>query len=623
MYVTEIFGGMGTLYAPSTNTRGRYQYGIVTESNGLARPYLIVTNGKLDHQALEQARYTGLLAKAVVPIVPVPAQEPKGSKGGNYSEAENIDTFRMRVKAFIKEKSTAVDTSKPATNIHDFLNIRYHEDVTGTEAPKTKIQMRKLLTKTWPKLDTKGFSSWTDDSYRYLACEASWFDGMVNNLQYYITTQLQTLIHGGFTIAPYGLGTVDADLTGLKIDKHPSTYTKFFSNNKAKMFLVSDNRTNNDRGYTWYHLVMLAEQIAKMLKPVFKNADDYGELDYLAMASEIVANKAGYGESSMMTNYQGTDIVGQVRDEIGNGIATAFPWQNFSAIAFEEILEFWIIKAVVCARIKAMLTPVTIELYSGDRIRSAFDFQMESKPELPSVGSEGQPYMFTPTNKPGSQLWIPMAMIDNPDKQNIYERQLQRQLSTSKIAVKNSEIQGNPLEPKNTKEQFLQWVVENDARRWEIEFPYYKLYVWRFPLNGWDTIVDDKDEAVPMVNPRYQWMLFILSQMAQGQTTYADGYFIHNHIGLYGSIATPYTYGAANPIQMALDDKPIKDRAAADKIEVTARPERISNTETSQETQSGPPVTHPPTEPEATKEQAPTPPAAAANTVKGKAASDA
>jgi len=604
LYATEIFGGMGTLFTPSSNVRGRYVFGIVTEPNGLAQPYLISTNGKLDYQAIESARYTGLLAKATVPVIPVPAIDRDGVSG-------NIDEFKKRVAIFLSEDEQykrPLAKDEPAENIHQLMALTYANNITGLD--KNDVSIRKLLTKVWPKLKPDGFVSWQDNNYRYLACEASWFDAMINNLQYHITTQLQPLIHGGFQVRMYGLGTVKADLAGLEVEYHPSVYTKFFSKNKAKVMMISDSRTNNDRGYAWMYLYILAMKLKYMMQKSGMVKGIYTDDDYLAFASEMVANKSGYGENSMSISYQGTDITGTVRDEIGSRIATAFPWQDFPDGSFEEVLEFWLLKAVVAARIKALLTPVTVELAEGDRIRAAFDWQMESIPELPGVGSEGQPYMFTPTNRPGDKLFIPMVLMDDPSKMNLYERQLKRTLSTSKVQVKMSEIQGTPLEPTMTKEQFIQWQIENDSRRWEITYPWYKLFVWRFPTSGWGKITDDNGNTIIDTEgngdtARYQWMLFILSQMAQGTTTYADGYFVHNHVGLYGAVATPYTYGPANPIQQAISDKPLLTKEAAEKVPTTPAPGRVSISETSPATQ--PPVMgdQHPTMPEAeTKTQA-------------------
>jgi hypothetical protein len=222
-----------------------------------------------------------------------------------------------------------------------------------------------------------------------------------------------------------------------------------------------------------------------------------------------------------------------------------------------------------------------------------------------------------------------MVLLSDPEKKNRYERQLTRTLSVSKTQVKMSEIQGNPLEPTIMKEQFLQWMIENDSRRWEITYPWYKLYVWRFPMAGWGKLVDDEGKTIINNNgnggtARYQAMLFILSQMAQGETTYADGYFIHNHIGLYGAVATPYTFGPANPLQQAISEQPIKDMKEADQIETTPRPEKISISETSPATIPPVQVSSVATEPEATtSKQATEAPTSSGAPKNAKAASDA
>jgi hypothetical protein len=611
MYATEVFGGMGTLFTPSKNLRGRYTFGIVTEPHGLAQPYLIATNGKLAYEELSQARYTGLVAKANIPMIPIPGKERDDLR-------PNIKVFLEKVTEFLSESpeyKKPVTEGQYARNIHQYMNMSTAHGLTGL-SPGQDVSIRKLLTKTWPKLKPNGFVTWRDNNYRYLACEASWFDSMINNIQYHITTQMQIHIHGGFQLKAYGLGTVKPSLEGMEVEYHPSIYTSFFSDNTVKAMLVSDSRTNNDRGYAWMYLHILASQLRKMseiMGGVIKG--QYTMEDYLAFASEIVASKVGYGESSMNLFYQGTDISGQVRDEIGSGIAMAYPWQDFTDEVFEEILEFWIVKAIVCARIKAFINPHTIELGKGDKIRAAFDFKMESGPELPGVGSEGQPYMFMPTNRPGDRLLLPMALVDDDsNKKNTYNRQLTRSLSVSKTQVKMSEIQGNPLEPTNTKETFLQWIIENDSRRWEITYPWYKLYVWRFPTAGWGKLIDDEGKTIVDNNNgqngtrRYQTMLYLLSQMAQGESNYADGYFIHNHIGLYGSVAAPYTFGPANPIQQAISDKPISSMTEAKDIATTPRPEKISISETSPATLPAETPKNTPTQPEAEQSPQATPP---------------
>jgi len=588
LYATEVFGGMGTLATPMNNIRGRYLFGIVTEPRGLAQPFLIVTNGKLAFEDVAQARYTGLIGKAVVPAY---ARPSIWSDTGGARVPDHISTFMTKVDRFLEEKGKDQND-----NIHYYLNLSIPQaDITGMD--KSRIEIKHLLTKVWPKLKAEGFVTWSDNQHRYLAIEESSFGRAIDNIQYYITMFLQPLIHGGFEVDAYGLGTITPGEDGLEVHQYPSILTNFAPSNEAIMKFTSDSRTNTERGYTFMYTYLLAAQIRKMFIKfgILKGEKTLDTGDYMAYASEIIANKSGYGENSMNVMYSGLDIVGQVRDEIGNGIALAYPWQDFDDDLFEELLEFWIIKAIVCARIKAYTMQTQVSLTKGDRIRAAFDFQQESNAELPGIGGEGQPYMWMACNYPEDKLFFPMRLRgENPQWHNDYKRRMHRTLTVSKVNVKNSEIQGTPLDPLQLKESFVQWVVENDARRWDITYPWYKLMIWRFPLHTW-TKIEKGTSGADLNASRYQAMLYFLSQMAQGAGAYSDGWFIHDNIHLYGAVATVNIAGLPNPIDMGLADtaekaKEIASRTVPDKTDATARPERISQTETSPLAKSPPPA---------------------------------
>jgi len=567
---TRIFGGMGSLYTPANYTRGRYTFGDVTEPRGLAQPFLLVHNGKMSYEDMAQARYTGLIGKTTVPVFVTP-----------YSwDAPNIQSYTALVDMFFSEDAAL---RKSPSNIHYYMELDKDfaapENITGLNPiiNKNKVNIRHLLTRVWPKLRPNGFKTWTDESFRYVACEQSWFDSMVDQMQYYITMFMQPEIHGGFIIHPYGLGTVRASNEGLHVIDFPSVDSNYSPNNQVRLRITQENRSNVDRGYTFLYMYLLARKWQRFhqMYGVFQpSTKEYSLLDEMAFASENLSYMNGYGENSMATHYVGTDISGQVRDHIGNGIATAYPWQNFDDKMIEELLELWVIQKIVGSRIKPYVNPAELELQHGDRIRAAFDWQRESNAELPGIGSEGQPYLMMARNEPGSNLLMPMYL--RGDFENKYARRFTRTLSTTKVNIKNSEIQGNPFEPTIDKEQYIQWVVENDAKRWDIKYPWYQIMIWRFPLHGWESIVDDKGDDI--VTDRYQAMMYTLAQMAQGSSVPSDGWFIHDSVGLYGSVALPVVAGQPNPIQLGIGE----DRKIAEKSTETPAPERISQTRTSE-----------------------------------------
>jgi len=549
----------------------------------LARPYLIVTNGKLSYEDMTQARYTGLLGKATVPVYARPV---------NWN-APNIADFISAVKHFLEEMDKPDDK-----NLHYYIQMHTMADLlkgmkqskiddpTGLNPEDGKVRIRNLLTKVWPKLQPTGFTTWEDGRYRYIAAEQSWFERMVDYVQYFITMFLQVHIHGGFNCEAYGLGTVKASTTGLEVGHYPSVDTQYMNKAyTARARFVSDSRTNNDRGYIFMYTYLVAAQLDKMftMRSLIKGKNKLDMGDFMAIASELIANRVGYGEASYSTIYSGTDIVGHIRDIIGSGFSEAFAWQNFTDKDLEEILELQVLLAIACARVKALTMAVTIELTKGDRIRAAFDFEQETKPELPGIGSEGQPYCFMATNDPQANMFLPMSLRFNKDPNskspyaNQYNRRMSRQLTLSRVQIKGAEIQGTPLEPTNEKESFIQWDIETDARRWDISYPWYKLMIWKLPVSDFDQLIDDKGKRVD--SRTYQTMMFILSQMAQGVSSYADGYFIHDSIGLYGDVAVPYISGQPNPIQQGISDTSKEDAA---KSKMTPSPERISNSKTSE-----------------------------------------
>jgi len=568
---------MGSLYTPANYTRGRYTFGDVTEPRGLAQPFLLVHNGKMSYEDMAQARYTGLIGKTTVPVIVTPYDWDAG----------NIKAFAKNVDLFLSE-DTALKRSP--SNIHYYMELdkefAAREDITGLTG--NKVNIRYLLTRVWPKLRPNGFKTWTDDSFRYLACEQSWFDSMVDQLQYYITMFLQPDIHGGFIIHPYGLGTITVSTAGIDVIDYPSVRSKYAPSNELLLRITQENRANTDRGFTFMYQYLLArkwQMFHKMYK-VFKPGKEYTLLDEMAFASENISYMSGYGENSMATHYVGTDIAGQVRDHIGNGIATAYPWQNFDDTMIEELLELWVLQRMSGSRIKSYTNPAELELQKGDRIRAAFDWQRESGAELPGIGSEGQPYLMMRNNSPGKNLLMPMYL--RSEYVNDYSRRFTRTLSTTKVNIKNSEIQGNPLEPTMDKEQYIQWVVENDAKRWDIKYPWYQIMVWKFPIHGWDSIVDD--EGRDIVTDKYQAMMYTLGQMAQGPSVPSDAWFIHDSIGLYGAVAAPVVAGQPNPIQMGIGET--RSIAETEKTETPA-PERLSQTRTSEKAEPASEVTPP------------------------------
>jgi len=553
MYPTKIFGGMGSLTEPSRNARGRYIIGEVTEPNQLSQPFIIVTNGKLTFEEVMQARYTGNIANTVVPVIPVPA---------DWAYQPIVD-FRTEVDRIFGEHDKDAKEGSYFLNIHKYMDLNsaaklYHDNnVTDLAGPNPNPDVRHLLTRVWPRIKPSGLITFKDEEYRYMVCEASWFDRFLNDMQYLVTTRLQMNIRGGFTIVPYGLGTVAVDKKGFKVDHTPSVYTKFFSENISKTMLVNDNRTMSEKAYTFMYLYILARFMETRAEMWGVSKADYDTFDWLAFASEVVANMAGFGENSATLNYSATDIVGQIRDEIGAGISKSYEWQDFTEVAFEEVVEFWIISRWVASRIKSYLAPVTVELAKGDRIRAAHDFQEEAKCDLPGIGGDGQPYLFMATNDPQDKFLFPMTLRSDYTKPNEYKRRAQRTLSVTPVDLKNGEVQGTPFDQSTgaLKEQFIRFNVMNDSRRWDITYPWYKLYVWKFPLHGHDPRgwrINGEKYLEPEEVTAYQWMLFLMSQMSQGQAVYADGWFINDSVGLFGEVPLAYVSGPSNPIQQGL-----------------------------------------------------------------------
>lgn len=244
--------------------------------------------------------------------------------------------------------------------------------------------------------------------------------------------------------------------------------------------------------------------------------------------------------------------------------------------------------------IKALLTPVTVELadHKSDKLRAAYDWTQESVAQLPGLGGDTQPYMFMPTNDLGNYFVFPMVLREDPSKPNRYYRQPQRSLPMSTADVRHGEIQGNPLEPMTMKEGYIRLNVWNDSRRWDLTYPWYKFYVWKFPLEGYkpaDWKLNGKDYLSADDSKSFQWMMFLLSSMSQGPTTYGEGYFVYDSLGLFGDIPAPYLYGPGNPVQQTISQQPIKDKSSAEQIATTVAPGAVSDARTAQTT-APPPI---------------------------------
>jgi hypothetical protein len=572
MIATEIFGGLGKLFTPVQNVKARYTYGIVKESQGLAQPFLIATNGKMTYEDMVKAKYTGILGQATVPVYTEPIEKGRPNIVAAMSKMDELIGF--------DEKG---NVKSEISKLRQLMKVKHAaREVTGLESAKVKT--RHLLTKVWPKLRPDGFTEFRDGTNHMIAVEASWFEHFVDEIQYFITMMIQPNVHGGFRPQIYGLGQIHIDAQiGIRVTEKPSVES-VFENNKCRVEYISEDRTNNEKGYYWMYTYILARtlQFMCMKYKVVKNQGGKSmELDdYMAFACEIIASKAGYGENEYKTIYQGTDLTNAVRDEIGNGISEAYNWQNFDSEFVEDLLFFWIVKAIVCSRVKVPTMAARFKaLFPSDKIRGAFDWLEATNAELPGLGGDSQPYLMMSSNKPKDKLYFPMALIS--EMTNHYERNLTRKLSLVSTDVVKGEIQGNPLEPTDTSEKFIQWKISNDARRWEIVYPWYQLYVWKLPISDFDIIVDDQDNII--VDMQYQMMMFMLSQMAQGNSIYSEGYFIHNNIKLYGSVSLPIVAGHPNPIQTGIGET--REQAADPKNGLTVTPERISNTETSTATE--------------------------------------
>lgn len=537
-----------------------------------------------------QARYTGLIAKGSVPVVIVP----------NDWEYDAVDNFMKSAEHFLSEEDKEYKVGRYYMNIHKYMNLLderttdpiYKEIMTALQSDNPDI--RYILTKVWPKVNPDGFVAFRDRSTQYLVAEQSWFDRFINDIQYLVTTQMQMVLRGGFTIKPYGLGTVTVDKKGLTVKYTPSIYTSFFSENKVKLFLISDDRTQNDKAFQFMWTYLLARKMQLISKQfgLFTNPGMLNREDWLAAASEQISYIAGYGESSATLKYQATDTVGLVRDAIGDGLAEAYEWQDFPPELFEELLEFWVIRRMAAANVKIPTTPVTLELTGrSDKLRASYDWTKESVSQLPGLGGDSSPYMFMPRNDLGNNFVWPMVLREDPDKPNVYKRQPQRVVPMQAADVRHGEIQGNPLEPTAIKESYIHLNVFNDSRRWDITYPWYKLYVWKFPLqgvkpsewkmNGGSFLSSDESKT-------FQWMMFLLSSMTEGTTSYGEGFFVYDSLGLFGDVPAPYVYGPANPIQQAISQKPMESRADAEKVRTTPAPGAVSLARTAPETAPSP-----------------------------------
>jgi len=210
---------------------------------------------------------------------------------------------------------------------------------------------------------------------------------------------------------------------------------------------------------------------------------------------------------------------------------------------------------------------------------------------LSGLGGDTSPYLFMPKNDLGSAFVLPMILRDDPVKANDYRRQPQRTLPMTVADVRHGEIQGNPLEPTTAKESYIRLNVWNDSRRWDITYPWYKLYVWKFPITGirpadWkvngDQFLSEKEAQT------FQWMMFLLSSMSQGATTYSEGFFVYDSLGLFGEVPAPYVYGPANPIQQAISATPVVSEKEAAKIPTTPAPGAVSMARTEEATAPSP-----------------------------------
>lgn len=549
---TNITGGLGKPVAPDPISKGRYRLGVKKLPEQTAEIVPIFTNGHMGTlESADQIRYGEDLLKLTVPAYAFPEKYKLtrvDKQFNNFEKNAGISTqvqkFQDLVDEFIHGGMTKKQRNKGTTEIHfesklDLILQPVFE--TSSKFLGENVNEKTLLdiyNTVKPKVKDGKVLLYTDHSFEWAYWLQDTMEDALDDIQEYITKILYKGWKFDMQLHPYGMAVYHVDSPQgkaefhLMLDKVPGTRFAFY-NHKAHLTSTKDRDMPQEDRYFYAYFAPFVAQTRRLFN---YNPD----IDYYALCAEIIANAAGYGDTTKPKELPLTmeDIRSeQIRDLFKN-VSLAYDFINFENFTYYEIMKWNILRTLCIHRIKIPTMELTLEMDTNNWDKVTTQFKKVTKVQLPSIGSDSSPYMILADN---------LARVDNNqddtyaewgfflpyslgDGINLYRKikDLEHvEAYSTPVLIKKGEVEGNQNDPMNQTAQYYHFIADQDVRAEVVTYYEDRLIQTRIPRLPYTSNIYGQD---------YSKSLYVLSFLTNASGVYSDGLVVKGLPQLMGNV---------------------------------------------------------------------------------------
>ena len=387
-YYRNLYGGEGEASSPLEPAYGHVALMVRKEAYRPGRPIACITNGILSINAYEQIRSTGLIAQAMVPVVPVFDPDPDYRRWRMFS-----DNMKEITGVSIEGKWGSDIKIESESIFHEMFKLTRKE--VGPDV--TEEDITKWLYSRFADVELKGVTAWNDQLYNYMGWTKDWFVDQMNEIQYKITNMVQNVPEPVLQQVGYAALSVNGPQTMLKVVKLPGAWTNISKRTKIKGEINVDPIPRATSRQQAAYLLMGAMMLRRLI-----TIEGYTMADYVAIVHQLLMQYVNVGATTFSKWFSAQDIMDRVPSLIGMGEFEANPFRVRNIESREDVLFFNIVFGILVARILPTTTTADYRM-EGNIFTGPPEVEaVMTSSHFPDLGPRSMPFLQMPYNQPGS-----------------------------------------------------------------------------------------------------------------------------------------------------------------------------------------------------------------------------